>query len=106
MGYLLTMTQPTYSRAQDKILTYIRSHVEKQARNGKLDALKKTSVTALVTSLVSFAIGGVATGITYSLAKPGSTYLVTTGLFLVGAINLIRAMYYFFKWTAAKAVSR
>ncbi len=39
------------------------------------------------------ALGGVVTFVTYAAAKPGKTYVVTTGLFIVGAYYLIRGAY-------------
>lgn len=38
-------------------------------------------------------LGGIITGITYSMAKPGGTYVATTGLFLVGAISGVVAIW-------------
>lgn len=38
-------------------------------------------------------LGGIITGITYSMAKPGGTYVATTGLFLVGAISGVVAVW-------------
>ncbi len=38
-------------------------------------------------------LGGIITGITYSLAEPGGTYVATTGLFLVGMISGVVAVW-------------
>lgn len=38
-------------------------------------------------------LGGIITGITYSMASPGGTYVATTGLFLVGAISGVVAVW-------------
>ena len=40
-----------------------------------------------------YTLGGIITGITYSMAKPGGTYVATTGLFLVGAISGVVAVW-------------
>lgn len=38
-------------------------------------------------------LGGIITGITYSMAKPGGTYVATTGLFLIGVISGVVAIW-------------
>lgn len=45
----------------------------------------------------SFILGGIITGITYSMAEPGGTYTVTTGLFLVGLISGVIALWRLFQ---------
>lgn len=45
-------------------------------------------------SCVGFLVlGGIITGVTYSMAEPGGTYVATTGLFLVGAISGVVAIW-------------
>lgn len=39
------------------------------------------------------AVGGLITLSTYISAEPGDSYIVTTGLLLVGGISLIRGLY-------------
>lgn len=43
-------------------------------------------------------IGGIVTGVTYSAAEGGGTYVITTGLFIVGGITLISGLY---KWLSS-----
>lgn len=38
-------------------------------------------------------LGGIITGITYSMAKPGGTYMATTGLFIFGSISGVVAIW-------------
>jgi DnaJ-class molecular chaperone len=45
--------------------------------------------------LLMLIVGGIITGITYASAKEGGSYIVTTGLLVVGAINLIVGL---FRW--------
>jgi uncharacterized membrane protein YedE/YeeE len=46
----------------------------------------------LLVGLGMVLLGGIITGATYSAADPGGTYLVTTGLFLVGGLNTVRGL--------------
>ena len=55
-------------------------------------------------------LGGIITGITYSMASPGGTYVATTGLFLVGAISgavaiwrLVQLLFYLAKRGSSRA---
>lgn len=41
------------------------------------------------------ALGGIITGITYAMAGPGGTYVATTGLFLVGVVSGVVAVWRF-----------
>lgn len=41
----------------------------------------------------SLILGGIITGVAYSMASPGGTYVATTGLFLVGAISGVVAIW-------------
>ena len=43
-------------------------------------------------------LGGIITLVTYATASGGGTYVITTGLFVVGGINLIRGIYYQIKY--------
>lgn len=68
----------------------------------EVDALKVGAIHALIYAISCFILGGIITGITYSMASPGGTYIVTSGLFLVGGINLLLAIGRTFKWLAQK----
>lgn len=48
---------------------------------------------ALLWGIGMLAVGGLITLSTYISAEPGDSYIVTTGLLLVGGINLIRGLY-------------
>jgi hypothetical protein len=98
--------QKPYARADEKITGYIRAYVKKDTRTQAVKNVKNTAVRTFLASLGFFAVGGILTGITYSLAKPGSTYLVTSGLFIVGAFNLLVSIINFFKWMGMKAIHR
>ena len=45
--------------------------------------------------LLMLVVGGIITGLGYAAASGGGTYLITTGLFIVGGITLIMGLY---KW--------
>jgi hypothetical protein len=47
-------------------------------------------------------LGGIITLGTYSAASGGGTYVVTTGLFVVGGINLVRGIYYQLRYLAER----
>ncbi len=57
-------------------------------------------LTSLVYSLELLALGGIITGIAYVITSPGGTYVVTSGLFLIGGIYLCVAVWNLFKWLA------
>jgi len=49
--------------------------------------------------LLMLAVGGIVTGLTYAVASGpgGGTYLVTTGLFIVGGISILRGIWQAFR---------
>lgn len=49
--------------------------------------------TALFWGIGMLAVGGLITLSTFISAEPADSYIVTTGLLLVGGINLIRGLY-------------
>lgn len=81
------------------------------------ESLRKTSsprvlearakfIGSLLYSLGLLALGGIITGIAYALASPGGTYVVTSGLFLIGGIYFCVAIWNLFKWLALKAARK
>ena len=50
---------------------------------------RKEGLKGIGCGLIMLVVGGIITAITYSAASGGGTYIVTTGLFIVGAITLI-----------------
>ena len=71
-------------------------HSIKIAVLDKKIAETKTGLLRSGLSCIGFlTLGGIITGITYSIAKPGGTYVATTGLFLVGVISGIVAIWRF-----------
>ncbi len=63
-------------------------------------------VSSLIYSMALLALGGIVTGITYSLADAGSTYTVTTGLFVIGGIYFCFAIWNMLKWLTLKAARK
>lgn len=61
---------------------------------------------SLLISIGLLALAGVITGVSYSLAEPGGTYTVTTGLFLFGGINMLLTVTKFFQWVGAAIKAR
>lgn len=63
-------------------------------------------ITSLLYSLGLLALGGIITGITYSMASSGGTYMVTSGLFLIGGIYFCVAIWRLLKWLALMAARK
>ena len=63
-------------------------------------------IASLLYSLGLLALGGIITGITYSLASPGGTYMVTSGLFLIGGIYFCVAIWNLLNWLALAAARK
>ena len=61
-----------------------------------------TQNRALLWGIGMLVLGGLITLGTYSAASDGGTYFVTTGLFVVGGINLIRGIYYQLQYQAER----
>lgn len=98
--------------ANDDILSYPRTThrpepkpVYKTSSPRVLEARGKF-LSSLLYSVALLALGGIITGITYSLASPGSTYTVTTGLFVIGGIYFCVAIWNMLKWLALKAARK
>ena len=51
----------------------------------------------MLTGLGLAALGGIITAVTYANASGGGMYVVTYGLFIVGGLNFLRGLYYWFK---------
>lgn len=86
---------------------------EKTALPNRQIAEVKGGLLSSGLSCVGFLVlGGIITSITYSMAKPGGTYVATTGLFLVGSISgvvaiwrLVQLLFYLTKRGASKPVT-
>jgi hypothetical protein len=74
-----------------KILDKARSDINKV--KGKVN--REVAGQYFLKGIVFLVLGAVITGITYSLASGGGTYVVTTGLFVVGGINIIIGIFKF-----------
>lgn len=56
---------------------------------------KSTAKQTLIKGVALLAFGTVVTSLSYSFAKPGSTYLVTTGSFLAGIYYTLKGAYFY-----------
>ncbi len=65
--------------------------------NLRIEEAKSGLVHSGLSCIGLLVIGGIVTGISYSLASPGGTYLATTGLFLFGGISGIVALWRLFQ---------
>jgi hypothetical protein len=71
-----------------------QNHSTRTALINKQISEAKSGLLYSSLSCVGFlTLGGIITGITYSLAEPGGTYVATTGLFLVGMISGVVAIW-------------
>jgi len=59
----------------------------------RVEETKKGLLQSALSCVVFFILGGIITGISYSLTSAGGTYMVTSGLFLVGMISGIVAIW-------------
>lgn len=59
----------------------------------KISQTKNSLAYSGISCVIFLALGGLITGITYSMADPGGSYTVTTGLFLVGALSGVVAIW-------------
>lgn len=75
---------------------YVNSHVRKTSQR-VLDA-RANFLSSLLYSLGLLALGGIVTGITYAVADDGGTYIVTTGLFVMGGLYFCVAIWHLLKW--------
>lgn len=67
------------------------THAFKKQREDKIS--QKEGGSQILFGLVLLVVGAVVTAVTYSLAGPGGVYIVTTGLFIVGGLNLVKGTY-------------
>lgn len=63
----------------------------------KNSTVRQGGLKSLGCGLLLLIIGGIVTGLTYSAAEGGGTYIVTIGLFIAGGLALIRGLYCLFK---------
>lgn len=71
---------------------------QRKSNNSKIPEARAAFISSLLYSVLLLAIAGIVTGVSYAFAKPGGTYLVTSGLFLFGGIYLCLAIYRLFQW--------
>lgn len=79
--------------------TYAPSPSIKKTSQRTLDA-RASFLSSLLYSVGLLALGGIITGITYSIADDGGTYTVTTGLFVIGGIYFCVSIWHLLKWIA------
>ncbi len=72
----------------------IASEIARGVEEQRKAAVRKAAGRAFAWAVGWVLLGVIITAASYSAAKPGGTYLVTSGLFLFGGINLVRALYY------------
>lgn len=78
----------------------------KKASSPRVLEARTKFIGSLLYSLGLLALGGIVTGIAYALASPGGTYVVTSGLFLIGGIYFCVAIWNLLKWLTLKAARK
>ena len=73
----------------------LAAEVVKRVFEYRSELKRKEGGKSIGCGLLMLIVGGIVTGLTYSAASGGGTYIVTTGLFIVGGITLIVGLY---KW--------
>lgn len=64
-----------------------------QAHEYKTSEFRKGGMKTVGIGVGFLALGGIITAATYSATSPGGTYVITTGLFLVGAIMILKGLW-------------
>jgi hypothetical protein len=54
---------------------------------------RKSGLLTMAVGVGFFILGGTVTAISYNATAPGGTYLVTTGLFIVGVLQFFRGLW-------------
>ena len=78
---------------QDDVPEDMAEQIVQQANSYKKSEFRKAGIRTLLIGVGFVVAGAVVTGITYSAASGGGTYVVTTGLFLVGAWNILKGLF-------------
>ena len=73
----------------------VAAEIVKRVFEYRSELKRKEGGKAIGCGLLMLIVGGIITGLTYAAALGGGTYIVTTGLFIVGGITLIVGLY---KW--------
>jgi hypothetical protein len=66
------------------------TYIVQQAREGKPEINRQISSSRRTYGCGMIILGALILGISYALAAPGRVYLIPTGLFVVGVINILR----------------
>jgi hypothetical protein len=78
---------------QQGVAPQLAAQLVAQADRAKKSAFRKEGLKTFAAGGGLLFLGTIITVATYSAAEPGGVFLVTTGLFLVGALNLLRGIY-------------
>ena len=78
---------------QKGVPAHIAAQIVAQAKSVKKAAFRQAGFKVFLAGIGMLVLGAIITSATFSMAKPGGTYVVTFGLFAVGAINAIKGLY-------------
>lgn len=79
--------------APKEIAQKILDDVKKEVNKVKANAHREVAGEYLLKGSGFLILGAVVTGITYSMASGGGTYIVTTGLFVVGGLYVVMGLF-------------
>lgn len=69
------------------------STIVSQVSEARIEALRRRGIKTVAIGVGFFVLGIIITGVTYATAAPGQTFVVTTGLFLIGVFNMARGLF-------------
>jgi hypothetical protein len=81
--------------SMNETINEVAAYVQKQ---NDITNIRSMGTKSLVIGIGLLIFGGIITAASYSSTDPGGTYVVTTGLFLVGGINVLVAIYRYIRW--------
>jgi hypothetical protein len=108
LAYELTTQNVRWSRIAEALKkrgcpNNIADNIARGAEIQRKSVVRKSAGRAFLWAAGAIILGIIITAISYNSAAPGGRYLVTGGLFIYGAINLIRALYFLVSGRAPRA---
>lgn len=89
----ITKDKELASEYVDAVLAERKSILNKRTSDDKIQEAKSGLLYSGLACVGLLTLGGIITGITYTMAEPSGTYVATTGLFLVGLISGVVAVW-------------
>jgi hypothetical protein len=108
LAFALTFQNVPWSRiaralAEKGCPESVAAEIARGVEKRRKAAVRKAAGVAFAGACGWILLGLIITAISYYSAEPGGHYIVTSGLFLFGGINLLRALYYLASGRAPKS---